>query len=266
MTDDFLQGESPAETKASSSQTSLASPPATALGLTGPGSATPRAVWGLLDVLPVVLFLLFLAGLSMMSVPEPPPHKTDVRAVLVVQSIFYLMLLLYIYSVVRLKHRLPFWRGLRWPHADAGAVPFLFSGVLLAIFVQMLSLPIRSKLPIERLFANQEAAWLLAAFGTLVAPLVEEVIFRGFIFGAVEVAWGPRTAVWITSLLFATIHVPQLRGGAAQVLAIFLVGLVLSWIRGRTGSLAPPYFVHLAYNATMFTLLFVATHGFREFG
>ncbi len=245
------------------------SPPAVAAGVEE--RQPRRRTWGLLDALPVILFLLFLAALSLTSISEQPPRtpQVNVRALLVVQSIFYLLIVLYVYSVVCLKCRLRFWEGLRWPMSAAASRPpgfYLVAGAGLAVFVQILSLPVTNKLPIERLFENREAAFLLAAFGILVAPLVEEIIFRGFIFGAVETAWGVSAAIWSTALLFATIHIPQLRGGTSQILTILIVGLVLSWVRWRTGSMAPPYFVHLAYNAALFTMLYFATQGFRRFG
>ena len=140
----------------------------------------------------------------------------------------------------------------------------MLAGVGLALFVQVLRLPSAKKLPIERLFENAEAAYLLAAFGILAAPLVEEILFRGFIFVALEGSWGVGYAVWITAVLFGLVHVPQLIGGVPQMVAILGVGLVLGWVRAATRSLAASYFIHLGYNTTLFVMLFVATRGFRQ--
>ena len=267
MADNFSDSNSNPEPQPAPARMPPGGPPATAAAVAESAPAGAQPGWGLLAALPVVLFLLFLAALSLLPAPEPAAPSVNVLAVLVLQSFFYLMLLLYIYSVVRLKHRLPFWAGLRWPRAPGtGAANFVLAGAVLAVLVQVLSLPNKTKLPIERLFHSQEAVYLLAAFGILVAPLVEEVIFRGFLFAALEWSWGLHAAVWSTSVLFAAIHVPQLRGGVLPVVAIFGVGLALSWIRARTGSLAPPYFMHLAYNSTLFILLYFATQGFRQFG
>ncbi len=267
MPEDFSDANSSPETQPAPARIPPGSPPDTAAMVEEPAPHARGRAWGLLDTLPIVLFLLFLFATSMAPVPEQPAPKINVRALLAVQSIFYLLLLFYIYCVVRLKYQLPFWAGLCWTRApNWRPANFLLVGVALALVVQMLSLPVKTRLPIERLFDSREASYLLAGFGILVAPLVEEVIFRGFLFAAVERAWGVRLAVWSTSVLFATIHVPQLRGAGPQILAILGVGLVLSWIRGRTGSLAAAYFVHLAYNTTLFTMLYLGTQGFRQFG
>lgn len=227
----------------------------------GPQPEAPPSGWSVWEALPVILFMLFLAAASMGG-PEPKAGAANVRAILIIQSFLYATLLLYIHYIVRLKHRLPFFAGLGWRPVSAPF--FLACGLALAFAVQLLSLPQTRQLPIERLFQTPQAALMLAIFGTAVAPLVEEVIFRGFIFGAVERNSGTSLAVWTTALLFAAIHVPQLRGGTAQILAIFGVGLMLSWTRAKTRSLAASYFMHLGYNGTLFVMLFVATEGFRK--
>jgi len=260
------QPSSELEPQPQASRIPSASGPGTTAGVEEYGPAPVRRGWGLLEALPVIFFLLFLTGMSMLPAPEEAAGRVHVPGILLLQSLFYAIILLYIVSVVKARRQLPFWSGLGWKPAGEKKFQFLFGGLVLALAVQLLQIPVRTKLPVERLFQSREAAYLLAAFGILVAPLVEEIVFRGFIFGALERAWGIRAAVWITASLFATIHVPQLRGGWLQVLAIFGVGLVLSWMRARTGSLAPPYFIHLGYNTTLFAMLYLGTQGFRQLG
>ena len=235
-------------------------PPATAAGVENRPEASP---WGLLEAFPVVVFLLLLTGLSLGASARSVSH-VNVRAVLLSQALLYLLVLLYIHFVVKLRRRLPFWAALGWRRLAPGR--FLFAGLGLALFVQLLRLPSANKLPIERLFENAEAAYLLAAFGILVAPLIEEILFRGFIFVAVERSCGVGHAVWISALLFGLVHVPQLVGGIPQMVAILGVGLVLGWVRAATRSLAASYFIHLGYNTTLFGILFIATRGFRHWG
>jgi hypothetical protein len=234
--------------------------PATAAGLEDRPEAGP---WGLLEAFPVVVFLLLLTGLNLGASERNISH-INIRAVLISQALLYLLIVLYVHFVVKLRRRLPFWAALGWRLLAPGR--FLFAGLGLALFVQVLRLPSAKKLPIERLFENADAACLLAAFGILVAPLVEEILFRGFIFVAVERSWGVAHAVWITAVLFGLVHVPQLIGGIPQMVAILGVGLVLGWVRAATRSLAACYFIHLSYNTTLFAMLFIATRGFRNWG
>lgn len=227
-----------------------------------PQPPRPRPGWSAWEALPVILFMMLLAAASLASGPEPKITNASVRAILIVQSCLYAFLLLYVHYIVVLRHRLPFWQGLGWRRVNPAF--FLACGLVLAMAVQLLSLPQSKQLPIERLFQTREATLMLALFGTAVAPLVEEIIFRGFIFGAIERSFGLAAAVWTSASLFAAIHVPQLRGGTPQILAIFGVGLALSWTRARAASLAASYFVHLGYNGTLFLMLYVASEGFRK--
>jgi hypothetical protein len=87
----------------------------------------------------------------------------------------------------------PFPRGVRW---NAAAVRrrgslFLGVGVALSICVQLLSnfLPIPKTLPIDNFFRTPADLWLVAIFGTLLAPACEELAFRGFLLPSLASAW-----------------------------------------------------------------------------
>jgi hypothetical protein len=134
---------------------------------------------------------------------------------------------------------------------------------LLAQLIFYLS-PTENELPIEKLFTSPEAGYVLAVFGIGVAPFVEELVFRGFFYPVFERRWGLGPAVLLTALLFAVIHAAQLWGGWQELAAIFIVGLVFSYSRGKTGSLVPSYLMHLGYNAALFVSLYFSTDGFQK--
>ena len=79
--------------------------------------------------------------------------------------------------------------------------------------------------------------------------------------------WGQAEglAIFITGLLFGLMHAAQLGWAWAAVLILVLVGIVLTVVRARTGSLMPSWLVHVAYNGTLFAVQYVATQGFRHF-
>lgn len=190
----------------------------------------------------------------------------DVRFILPVQLAAYTLTVGFIYTMVVWKYRRRFWEAIHWRPVAKGAPGFLLAGVVLAFASQLVPhiFPTQRTLPIERLFSSPMAAYLLALFGILVAPFVEELLFRGVVFPVFQRYWGLAAAVLITAALFAGIHAPQLGGGLPQVSAIFFVGLALGYARGRTGSLVPPYLMHLSYNSTLFVSLYVATKGFEQ--
>lgn len=87
----------------------------------------------------------------------------------------------------------PFPRGVRW---NAGIVRrraylFLGIGVGLSVCVQLLSnfLPIPKTLPIDDFFRTPVDLWLVATFGTFLAPACEELAFRGFLLPSLASAW-----------------------------------------------------------------------------
>ncbi len=185
--------------------------------------------------------------------------------VVLLQTGWEMLWLLFIYFLITVKYRRPFWEAIRWKSVRHSAGTYLLAGVGVAASAQMLFylFPSEKELPIEKLFSSRGSAYLLAVFGICVAPFVEEVVFRGFFYPVFEQLWGFAAAVVLTAGLFASLHIPQLRGGWAEITAIFLVGVVFSYCRGKTGSLAPPYWMHLAYNACLFVSLYFSTDQFR---
>lgn len=82
------------------------------------------------------------------------------------------------------------------------------------------------------------------AGSVLIAPLCEEIFFRGYLFGGLLRGMRPLAAVILSALLFAIAH--GLIGSFAPLL---LIGVVLAVVRWRTGSLWPGMAIHICNNA-----------------
>lgn len=92
--------------------------------------------------------------------------------------------------------------------------------------------------------------WLAAGVG---APLSEELLFRGLIFGALRRSpLGFAGATLITSVSWALLHANYSIYGLS---AITLIGIYLAWLRERTGSLTTPIVCHGAYNSFIILLM-----------
>ena len=107
----------------------------------------------------------------------------------------------------------------------------------------------------EHLFQQLPGIGMLLAFalvGSLLAPIGEELLFRGLILRGLQERWRLRTgsAIVISSLLFALIHVSPL-----ALLPLFCIGTAFAIVRVRTGSLWIPIGMHAANNAVSFALL-----------
>lgn len=177
----------------------------------------------------------------------------------------YVIVLAYMVGVVRTRGR-AFWRGVRWGWPAMSWFAYLALGVALAILVQSSSvlLPIPKSLPIDRYFTSPLGAWLMAGFGVTAAPLVEELFFRGFLYPVLARRMGLIAGVIVTAALFALLHESQLAHAWAPLLLLFAVGLVLTAVRARQGSVAATFLIHVGYNFTLFFLLFLASDQFRH--
>jgi hypothetical protein len=193
--------------------------------------------------------------------------SNDPYFLLALQTAFYGLLLAFIYLLVAVGHAQPFWPMLRWRRITPGkALACLLGGAFLTGAIALLPpvLPDANQFPLEHLFNSRGAAFAIGAFAILVAPFMEEIVFRGVLFGIFEAQIGLRSAILITAILFGGLHVPEYWGAWNHMFLIFLVGLVFSLARGMSGSLAPSVFLHAGYNASMMLGLFLATQHFRN--
>ena len=88
-------------------------------------------------------------------------------------------------------------------------------------------------------------------FGMLAAPIVEELLFRGFLQSAVRITCNKLQTVLISGFVFALIH-----WNAHVFLQIFILGLLLAYLFEKTGSLVAPITVHICHNTiTLFFLI-----------
>jgi membrane protease YdiL (CAAX protease family) len=238
-----------------------------------PGIANDLQVpWGWLEVALFVILGLIGSVVITWGMAEIAVHffgaKTDdvfgetmstAKSVVVLlsQAVLDGLAILYLYLMLAARTDEPFWPTIGWREmvASAGkirdsALHFLAGGAVLAFVVSFAGGFLNSKetLPIEQLLQARVSILLFGVLGVLVAPLVEETIFRGFLYPVIARRLGIAAGVAITGILFGLMHAAQLWGGWGQIALLILVGVVLTWVRARTGTVAASYFVHLGYN------------------
>jgi membrane protease YdiL (CAAX protease family) len=331
-----------------------------------------------------IFFILALHGSQSLGISATELTRNPGPLVIVPSmTLAYFAMLGAMYVLVTRRRRHPFWPAVGWRWPSAWWFSYLVAGSGLAVGLGELSqlLPIPKSLPMDRFFQNRSGAYLMMLFGVAVAPLAEEMLFRGFLYpvldrwletlfmtpqlirrggvsilimaawgyaehrlplpwslllalvalvatGALFVArslrfreqahfvllpgtalfgwglasssisdaalgsativllvgacllgllsvrapldvaaagrWGRFLAVLLTSTGFALVHAEQLGQAWGPLLVLFLVGLVLTLTRVVTRSLAPGYLIHMGYNLTLFSLLYVGTDHFRH--
>jgi membrane protease YdiL (CAAX protease family) len=84
----------------------------------------------------------------------------------------------------------------------------------------------------------------------ILAPVAEELFFRGLLLRGLWRSFGSRTAILVSAVVFGLSH---FAGPTVQtvlpILATTALGLVLGWVFLRTRNLAVPVMVHVLQNA-----------------
>ena len=94
-------------------------------------------------------------------------------------------------------------------------------------------------------YGSECIAGVIEAFiAVVLAPIGEEILFRGFLYGGLSRKMNAFAAMAISSLVFAVSHQYSLTG----LVFVFIYGLVFCWLYKRTGSLWPGILAHGLYN------------------
>jgi membrane protease YdiL (CAAX protease family) len=245
-----------------------------------------RVPWGWFDLaLLVVVGFLGVLVMSILMVLGPslfgihPGYLQDSASgksilVILTQTLLSLALLGYLFVHIRARFESPFWRTIGWRPLQTGTVPrrivylsLILGGFTLSLFVQIASAAFqnKAKLPIQEYFQDPRSALLLMIMSVLLAPLVEETIFRGYIYPVVARSFGIGAGVLITGTLFGLLHAPQLWGGWGQILLLIGVGIIFTAARAVSNTVLASYVLHVSYNSFLFIAFLLATHGLRKF-
>jgi membrane protease YdiL (CAAX protease family) len=192
---------------------------------------------------------------------------------IVSQALLSFATLAFLYVLVRVRTGALFWPAVGWREFrgitswGATAMRYVFLGFGLALLVSGASryLDNDKTLPMEELFRNRQTVVMLMVLGILVAPFIEETLFRGCLYPVIARRFGVPAGIVVTGIVFGLAHAPQLWGGWGQIALLMGVGIVLTYIRARAGTVAASYLVHVSYNSILFAGLFFATGGLRHF-
>jgi membrane protease YdiL (CAAX protease family) len=240
----------------------------------------PREIWKARDLLLFVAFIPFALLASKFVVligyvvlrPFAGWHvkvdlvQTNTVFLLIQQCVFYVFILGFLFLLAKLEHQQPFWRSLGWKKPTIRQMAGYLAGggaLAIAVGVALAMRPDTQGFPLEELFNSRTACYAIGGFAIAVAPVVEELVFRGLLFAFFERVAGMRWAVVATAMLFAGLHIPEYWHAWNHVFMILLVGMVFSLARGLTGCLTPSIFLHIGYNSLMMTGLFFSTQHFR---
>ena len=125
---------------------------------------------------------------------------------------------------------------------------------LMSHWAGLTDLPAAAQTATEILFTARGLPELAIYFLLIcvIAPFLEEIIFRGFIYAGLRRRFAPTAAMVISALLFGAAHITQAFGG---MIAIMLVGVLLAALYERTRLLWPSIVAHALHNTLVFIII-----------
>jgi membrane protease YdiL (CAAX protease family) len=216
--------------------------------------------------------------------------ESDPRLIIGTNVLWFALIFLFLYVTLAVLRDSPFWRSLGWKRLNSNPAggqgrPWMYflSGCGLSIFVVIASSRVKDTdhVPIQEFLKNRTGALSLMAMAVLVAPLVEETVFRGYLypvlaritaavlqFFGVESSSATRAGVVIsilmTGTLFGLMHAPQLGWTWGLVSLLALVGVIFTFARAWTGTVLASFLLHLGYNSMIAFTSIIATKGFTH--
>ena len=214
--------------------------------------------------------------------------ESDPRLIVGTNVLWFALIILFLYVTLSVLRDLPFWRSLGWKKLDANPLagkgkPWMYfiSGSGLSLFVIIASSRVKNAehVPIQEMFKSRSGMMLLMSMAVLVAPLVEETVFRGYLYPVFAriassvarlfgmdspsaIRAGVVTSIITTGVLFGLMHAPQLGWTWGLVGLLILVGVIFTFARAWTGTVFASFLLHLGYNSMLAFLTIVGTKGF----
>jgi membrane protease YdiL (CAAX protease family) len=224
-------------------------------------------VWGYQDlalflsaVLPSWALALVLLGIT--RTIAPALLVSSAALTLVFQSFMYVFLVGSLYLVIVWRYGGPFWRALGWTFEIPYGWLLMVSGPVLTIVLSLLGALLRApsdSSQIEGLIKSRASLAAVMLFGVVLAPIFEEMLFRGFLLPLLARSVGPWLGIFLTALLFGLLHGAQNHWAWQPIVLIGMAGIVFGYVRYKTRSTTSAFVIHSAYNATGF-LGYALTH------
>ena len=215
----------------------------------------------------VLYFMIALKGLAFL-VPELKQELMEMIISIIFSSGWIIFL---IYKTARHYPGFGFKEAIAWRKPKPSFLKAALGAAALGVFFAVVSsyiLVTRPESPStplsEALEANQSSLLMVIflVLAVMVAPLVEEIIFRGYLFGVLDAARGRTTAIVVVALLFGLMHMDQYWGDWEAIALVTLLGLAMTIVRSLTGSVIASVITHYVYNGLV-TVLPVVILGYR---
>jgi membrane protease YdiL (CAAX protease family) len=190
--------------------------------------------------------------------------KTAILITIISNLPAHLLTLALAWIVVTSFGKHPFWStmGWKWNPRLGPAFDFFFSaGAAVGLFILGIVITLffgEQETALTRLLNSSMAArYAIVVLAVLTAPVVEEVVYRGVFYPALQRRVGRLWGIVGVMTVFALIHVPQYLPSFGAIATIGILSLSLTLVRAYTGRLLPCVIIHTLFNSlsSVFILL-----------
>lgn len=202
----------------------------------------------LLAVLPYILSHISDATIDINKLTTDP-HLIFLQVAAILPT--HLATFALIWILVTRAGKRPFLSSLGWSWSPGFG---FYKAVVVAILLLVVGVLITKlvgggETQLDQIIASSAASRYTVAFlATFTGPFVEELVYRGVLYSALQRAIGVLWSVITVSVLFTSMHVLQYKNNIGAVAVVFILALALGAVRARTGRLLPAYIIHLIFN------------------
>jgi uncharacterized protein len=227
-------------------------------------AARERPFWGFAEVLLIAALFLpaILVGTLAVDAASASLHSDPKLGLpmVIAEFIGYVIVFIALWLLFR-RHDKPLFESLGWMPQPFRPLHLAVLGVALVAFVvvlgNLLNIP-NTETPFDKLLSDTASRIGIAIFGVTLAPVIEELLFRGFLQPVLVDSFGVLPGILVTSVLFGALHLMQNAFIWQSGVLIMIVGFVFGVVRHVSGSTRASAITHISYNAIPFLSLILS--------
>ncbi len=229
-----------------------------------PERSRDRTPWGVADMLKAIVVIvagLFISGIPLIVIADAVAGDRAIED----DPTAWAIVLGANFAVEALFVGTAYWFGVRKHRLDLGALGLrrprrggvlMVCGLIVATFATIMAwsallaafgIQPDTDLP-DQTYTDWRPVLALVILSVFLAPLGEEIFFRGFVFGGLRGRWGGVLAAFASGCLFAAAHIGN-PGYIVVLPGIAGIGMLFAWAYAYSGSLAPSIIAHFVFNS-----------------
>jgi len=224
------------------------------------------------DLLPVGLIVAFyLAQGALTASMTDEPKASKITADVLINNMGVQFFWVAVATIVVFQRVRPVeWLGLNWRQwpwvifigpVTVFGMWFVFAMLYLVGYQQLLeSLGVKKVQDMVEMFQkteDQNVLVLMVVMAVIVAPVCEEVVFRGYLYPVLKKFSGMWIGLLVSALIFSAAH-----GSFVALLPLFIFGVVLAFLYEWTGSIWAPIAAHLLFNGATVGIQLLVRFGY----